>query len=135
MLSSLLVYRVSSIFILHCSYLFQVHVSQAYRDIDCTSDRISRILYFIAIYLSFQTMLSLVISVIVRAVLVSISDLDHISSMILPRYFNLSTIYSSLSLIFISELKCPSYLILIRISHNIRLRPNDLRTMHFRCLL
>ena len=68
MLCSLLQHLVSRVVILLCSSLFKVDVSHAYRNIDCSSDRISRILYFTAIDFSSQMMFNVGRAVIVYAI-------------------------------------------------------------------
>ena len=72
----------------------RVHDSQAYRKIDVTRERISRILELTEILLSIQTGFSLVNAVVVCAILESISGLEPLSVMsdcpkFLPTYINL----------------------------------------------
>ena len=63
----------------------RVHDSQAYRKMDVTRERISRILELREIFLSFQTGFSLVNAAVVCAVLESISDLEPSSVMNEPK--------------------------------------------------
>ena len=67
----------------------RVHDSQAYRKMDVTRDRISRILELREILLSFQTGFNLVNAAIVCAILESISGLEPSSVITEPRYLKL----------------------------------------------
>ena len=67
----------------------RVHDSQAYRKMDVTRERISRILE-----LSIQTGLSLVNAAVVCAILESISGLEPSSVITQPRYLKLVTVSS-----------------------------------------
>ena len=78
----------------------RVHDSQAYRKMDVTRERISRILELREILLSFQTGFNLVNAAVVCAILESISGLEPSSFITEPRYLKLVTV-SSLSLIHI----------------------------------
>ena len=70
----------------------KVHDSQAYRKMDMTRERISRILELREILLSFQTGLSLVNTAIVHAILESISGLEPSSVITEPKYLKLVTV-------------------------------------------
>ena len=74
----------------------RVHDSQAYRKMDVTRERISRILKLREILLSIQTGFSLVNVAVVYAILESISGLEPSSAIAEPRYLKLVTV-SSLS--------------------------------------
>ena len=71
-----------------------VHDSQAYRKMDVTRERISRILELREILLSIQIGFSLVNAVVVCAILKSISDLEPSSVITEPRYLKLVTVSS-----------------------------------------
>ena len=77
----------------------RVHDSQAYRKMDVTRERISRILEQKEILLSLQTSFNLVKAAVVCAILESISGLEPSSVITEPRYlkpcdsFKLQTIY------------------------------------------
>ena len=64
----------------------RVHGSQAYRKMDVTRERISRILELREILVSIQTGFSLVSAAVVCAVLGSISGLELSSVITEPRY-------------------------------------------------
>ena len=78
----------------------RVHDSQAYRKMDVTKERISRILELREMLLPFQTGFSIVNAAVVCATLESITGLEPSSVMTEPRYLKLVTV-SSLSLIHI----------------------------------
>ena len=67
----------------------RVHDSQAYRKMDVTRERISRILELREILLSFQTGFNLVNAAVVSAIQESISGLEPSSVITEPRYFKL----------------------------------------------
>ena len=69
----------------------EVHDSQAYRKMDVTRERISRILELREILLSIQTGLSLVNAAVDCAILESISGLEPSSIITEPRYLKLVT--------------------------------------------
>ena len=71
----------------------RVHDSQAYRKMDVTRERISRILELREI-LSFQTGFSLVNAAVVCAILESIASLEPSSVITEPRYLKLVTVSS-----------------------------------------
>ena len=72
----------------------RVHDSQAYRKVDVTRERVSRILELREILLSFQTGFSLVNAAVVCAILKSISGLEPSSVITEPRYLKLVTVSS-----------------------------------------
>ena len=72
----------------------RVHDSQAYRKMDVTRERISRILELREILLSFQTGFSLANAAVVSAILESISGLEPSSAITEPRYLKLVTVSS-----------------------------------------
>ena len=72
--------------ILLWSSAVRVHDSQAYRKMDVTRERISRILELREILLSTQTGFSLVNAAVVCAILESISDLEASSVITEPRF-------------------------------------------------
>ena len=72
----------------------RVHDSQAYRKMDVTAERISRILELREIVLSIQTGFSLVNAAVACAILESISDLEPSSVITEPRYLKLVTVLS-----------------------------------------
>ena len=67
----------------------RVHDSQAYRKMDETKERISRILELREILLSIQTGFSLVNAAVICAILESISGLEPSSVITGPRYLKL----------------------------------------------
>ena len=71
--------------ILLCTSAVGVHDSQAYREMDVTRERISRILDMIEMLLSFQTGFNLVNAAVVCAILESTSGLE-------PRQIHLSQV-------------------------------------------
>ena len=79
--------------ILLCSSAVRVHDSQAYRKMDVTRERISRILKLREMLLSFQTGLNLVNATVVCAVLKSVLDLEPLSVISEPRYLKLVTVH------------------------------------------
>ena len=78
--------------ILLCSSAVRVHDSQAYRKMNVTRRRISRILELREILLSFQTGFNLVSAAVVCAILESISGLEPSSVITEPRYLKLVTV-------------------------------------------
>ena len=72
----------------------RVHESQAYRKMDVTRERISRILELREIVLSLQTGFNFVNAAVVCAVLESISGLESSSVVTEPRYLKLVTVSS-----------------------------------------
>ena len=70
----------------------RVHHSQAYRKMDVTRERLSRILELREILLSIQTGFSLVNAAVVCAILESISDLEPSSVITEPKYLKLVTV-------------------------------------------
>ena len=72
----------------------RAHESQAYRKMDVTRERISRILELREILLLFQTGFSLVNAAVVCAILESISGSEPSSVITEPRYFTLVTVSS-----------------------------------------
>ena len=72
----------------------RVHDSQAYRKMDVTRERISRILELREIRLSIQTGFSLVNAAVVCVILESISGLEPSSVVTEPRYLKLVTVSS-----------------------------------------
>ena len=72
----------------------RVHGSQAYRKMDVTRERISRILELREILLSIQTGFSLVNAAVAWAILESISGLEPSSVITEPRYMKLVTVSS-----------------------------------------
>ena len=70
----------------------RVRDSQAYRKMDVTRERISRISELREIFLSFQTGFSLVNAAVVCAILESISGLELSSVITEPRHFKLVTV-------------------------------------------
>ena len=77
--------------ILLWSSVVRVLDSQAYRKMDVTRERISRILVLREILLSIQTGFSLVNAAVVCAILENISGLELSSVITQPRYFKLAT--------------------------------------------
>ena len=65
------------------------HASQAYRKMDVTRERISRILVLRQVLLSFQTGFNLVNAAVGCAILESISGLEPSSVITEPRYLKL----------------------------------------------
>ena len=82
----------------------RVRDSQAYRKMDVTMERISRILELREILLSVQTGLSLINAAVVFAVLESISGLEPSSVITEPSYLNLVTVSSFRPFMLISVL-------------------------------
>ena len=72
----------------------KVHDAQAYRKMDVTRERISRILELREIFLSFQTGFNVVNAAVVCAILESISGLEPSSVITEPRYLKLVTVSS-----------------------------------------
>ena len=90
----------------------RVHDSQAYRKLDVTRERISRILELREILLSIQTGFSLVNAAVVCAILESISGLEPSSVITEPRYLKLVTV-SSLCLFTLISVLLPLVLFVI----------------------
>ena len=82
----------------------RVHDSQAYRKIDVTRERISRILELREILLSFQTGFNLDSAAVVCAILESIPGLELSSVITEPRHLKLVTVSSFCSFTLISVL-------------------------------
>ena len=82
----------------------RVHDSQAYRKMDVTRERISRILELREILLSFQTSFSLINAAVVCAIMESISSLEPSSVIREPRYVKLVTVSSFYAFTLISVL-------------------------------
>ena len=80
--------------ILLWSSAVRVHDSQAYRRMDVTRERISRILELREIPLSIQTGFSLANAAVARAILQNISGLEPSSVVTQPRYLKLVTVLS-----------------------------------------
>ena len=80
--------------ILLWSSAVRVHDSQAYRKMDVTRERISRILELREILLSIQTGFSLVNAAVVCVIVESISGLEPSSVITEPRYLKLVTVLS-----------------------------------------
>ena len=74
--------------------LLSVLVSQAYRNMDMTRERINLIFELSGIFLLFQMVLNFVSAAVVWAILATISSLDLSSAMIAPMYLKLFTQYS-----------------------------------------
>ena len=77
--------------ILLWSSAVRIHDSQAYRKMDVTKERISRILELREILLTIQTGFSLVNAAVVCVILESISGLEPSSIITEPRYLKLVT--------------------------------------------
>ena len=82
----------------------RVHDSQAYKKMDVTRERITRILELREIFLSVQTGFSLVNAAVACAVLESISGLEPSSVITEPGYLKLVTVSSFCPLTLISVL-------------------------------
>ena len=78
----------------------RVHDSQAYRKMDVTRERISRIFELREILLSIQTGFSLVNATVACAILESISGLEPSSVVTEPRYLKIVTVYPSFRVCF-----------------------------------
>ena len=89
-----MVFVISMACILLWSAAVRVHDSQAYRKMDMTRERISRILELREILLSIQTGLGLVNAAVACAILESISGLEPSSVITDPRYLKLVTVSS-----------------------------------------
>ena len=96
-----------------CSSAVRVHDSQAYRKMNETRERSSRVLDLKELLLSFQTGLNLV-NAVVCVILESISDLELSSDTTYPRYLKLVTVSSFYSFTVISLLM-PLVLFLINL--------------------
>ena len=102
--------------ILLWSSAVRVHDSQAYRKMDVTRERISRILELREILLSIQTGFSLVNAAVICAILESISGLEPSSVITEPRYLKLVTVSSF----------CPFTLVTGVVCHQLGLLGTDL---------
>ena len=93
--------------ILFCRSAERVHVSEAYRKMDMTRERISLIFELTVMFLSFYKGFNLVIAAVVSvvcAILANISGLEPSSVIIDPKYLKLFTVSSLCPLNFISVL-------------------------------
>ena len=99
--------------------------SKAYRKMDVTRERISRILELREILLSFQTGFNLVSAVVVRAVLESISGLEPSSVITEPRYLKLVTV----------SILCPFTLISVLMPHQLGLLGTDFHAVALKVML
>ena len=88
-----------------CTSAVRVHDSQAYRKMDVTRDRISRILELRKIPLSFQTGFNFVNAAVVCAIPERISGLEPSTVKTEPRYLKLVTVSSFRPFTLISVLK------------------------------
>ena len=79
--------------ILLWSFAVRVHDSQAYRKMDVTRERISRILELREMLLLFQTVFDFDNAAVVCAILESISGLDPSSNTTEQRYLKLVTVF------------------------------------------
>ena len=86
-----------------------VHGSHAYRRIDVTRGRISRVLELREILLSFQIGFNPVNAAVVCAFLQSISGLEPSSVITEPRYLKLVTVSSFCPFILISVVGCEGF--------------------------
>ena len=93
--------------ILLWSSVVRVHESQAYRKIDVTRERISRILELGEMLMSFQTGFSFVNAAVVCAILESISGLEPPSVITEPKYLKFVTVSRFCLFILISVLMPP----------------------------
>ena len=91
---SLRKHLISVVCIFFSNSAVRVHVSQAYRKIEMTKDRISLILELSAMFLSFHMALSFVNAPIVWAILDIISCFDPSSDTTEPKYLKLWTVSS-----------------------------------------
>ena len=91
---SLRKHLISVVCIFFSNSAVMVHVSQAYRKIEMTKDRISLILELSAMFLSFHMVLSFVNAPIVWAILDTISCFDPSSVTTEPKYLKLWTVSS-----------------------------------------
>ena len=80
--------------ILLCTSAVRDHDSQAYRKMDVTRERISRILKLKEMLLSFQTGINLVNAAVVCAILESVPDFELPSDTTERRYLKLVTVSS-----------------------------------------
>ena len=94
MSKSLQKHLISVVCIFFSNSAVRVHVSQAYRKIEMTKDRISLILELSAMFLSFHMVLSFVNAPIVWAILDIISCFDPSSITTEPKYLKLWTVSS-----------------------------------------
>ena len=75
--------------ILLCSSAVRIHNSQAYRKMDVTRERVSRILELREMLLSFQTGYNFVVAIVVCAILEGVARLEPSSDTTEPRYLKL----------------------------------------------
>ena len=94
---SLRKHLISVVSIFFSNSAVRVHVSQAYRKIEMTKDRISLILELSAIFLSFHMVSSFVNAPIVWAIMDSIYWFDPSSVTTEPKYLKLWTVSSFLA--------------------------------------
>ena len=80
--------------ILFCRSAERVHVSEAYRNMHMTRERISLIFELTVMFMSFQKGFNLVSAAVVCAILTSISGLEPTSVIIDPKYLKLVTVSS-----------------------------------------
>ena len=104
MRSILQYYLISMACILLWSSAVKGDDSQAYRKMDVTRERISRILELRKVLLSFQTGFNLVNAAVVCAILESISGLEPLSIITQSRYLKLVTVSSFCTCTLISVL-------------------------------
>ena len=95
--------------ILIWSSAVRVHDSQAYRKMDVTSERISRILELREILQSFQTGFNSINAAVACAILESISGLEPSSVITEPRYLKLVTVSNFCAFTVISMLMPRTY--------------------------
>ena len=111
---SFLKHLISMACILLSTSAVSVQDSHAYKNMNTTNERISLICELGDTFLSFQMVLSFVRAAMVWPDLASTSGLDPSSAMITPKYLNLSTQSSVMSLIWMSVL-IPLVLLVIRV--------------------
>ena len=98
--------------ILFCKSAEWVHVSEAYRKMDMTRERISLIFELTVMFLSFHKGFNLVSAAVVCAILASISGLEPTSVIIDPKYLKLVTV-SSLCPLTLTSVLMPCVLFVI----------------------
>ena len=103
---------VSMACILFCRSAERVHVSDAYRKMDMTRERISLIFELTVMFLSFHKGFNLVSAAVVCAILASISGLEPSSVIIDPKYLKLFTV-SSLCPLTLTSVLMPCVLFVI----------------------
>ena len=103
---------VSMAYILVCRSAERIHVSQAYRKMGMTRERISLIFELTVMFLSFHKGFNLVSAAVVYAILASISGLEPSSVIIDPKYLKLVTV-SSLCPLTLTSLLMPCVLFVI----------------------